>query len=135
MKKYGTIVLLVALVAAAVFGGLLLGGKFGKSNSGAAGGNSLQVKDLQADPTAYKGRITVAGVVAAKATGDSTVFGLVDTAEAKQCKSTGCASFVLPVKFTGAQPKQWDRVTVSGVIDAKAGLVADKVDVLGQLSH
>ncbi len=97
----------------------------------------LNVADIQGDPTAYKGTITVTGVVAAQARDDPTLFALVDTAEAIICKTTGCASFYLPVRYEGTVPKMWDEVNITGSI-TKDGqffiFIADKVKVLRHLT-
>lgn len=98
-------------------------------------GQVLSVADIQSDPFAYKGAITVTGVVAGKAEGDTKVFMMVDTTEAKVCKQTGCAKFYLPVRFEKELPKEWDEVNVTGrFADGKFLFMADKVDVLRHLT-
>ena len=95
-------------------------------------GGILSVNDIQSDPLAYKGTITITGVVAG-ATRDPKVFAIIDTAEAIACKTTGCARFYLAVKYEGAIPKHWDEVNVTGSF-TQGGRVplftATKVDVL-----
>lgn len=76
----------------------------------------LHVQDLAADLRGYQGEIAVRGVVARYAPNDPTLFALVDTREARLCKSTGCAKFYLPVKWSGsgARPKEWDELNLRG---------------------
>lgn len=76
----------------------------------------LHVQDLAADLRGYQGEIALHGVVAAYSPNDPTLFALVDTREARLCKSTGCAKFYLPVKWSGsgARPKQWDEINLRG---------------------
>jgi hypothetical protein len=96
-------------------------------------GGPLTVNDIQADPMAYKGTVTITGVVAGTTRQDPKVFLIIDTAEAIACKSTGCARFYLQVKYEGTMPKQWDEVNVTGSF-TQAGRIplftATKVEVL-----
>ncbi len=96
----------------------------------------LTVHDIQSNSRASQGMITITGVVARVVKGKTEVFTLVDTSEARRCKSTGCASFYLPVKFDGSFPKEWDEVTVTGSFDGgkNAVFVASKVLVLRHLT-
>lgn len=96
-------------------------------------GGILSVSDIQAEPSACKGTITVTGVVARKSRTDSKIFAIVDTSEAKSCKSTGCAKFYLPVSYEGEIPKEWDEVNITGTI-VKGVLVATKLDILRHLT-
>ncbi len=96
-------------------------------------GGILNVRDIQADPSGHKGTITITGVVAGKAITDSKMFAIVDTSEAKTCKSTGCANFYLPVRYEGERPKEWDEVQVTGMI-MKGVFAATKVSVLRHLT-
>lgn len=76
----------------------------------------LHVQDLAADLRGYQGEIAVRGAVARYAPNDPTIFALVDIREARLCKSTGCAKFYLPVKWSGsgARPKEWDELNLRG---------------------
>ncbi|MCL4470234.1 MAG: hypothetical protein M1547_03670 [Gammaproteobacteria bacterium] len=79
----------------------------------------LNVQDVAADPKGFSGPVTVRGVVARFAPNDPThptLFALVDSREARACKSTGCGSFYLPVKADGPPPKQWDELDVRGTL-------------------
>jgi len=130
MKKYilafGLIVL-IGVVAYSSFSN-------GKTKTIKAGG-ILSVNDIQADPSAYKGAITVNGVVATLSKQDPKIFAIIETSEAKFCKQTGCARFYLPVRYEGEIPKVWDEVNVTGSLAEKGGiLVATKVEVLRHLN-
>lgn len=128
MKKY--ILVFGAIIAIAAI--VILGLGNGKAKTIKVAG-ILTVNDVQADPLAYKGTITITGVSAGVTRQDPKIFLMVDTAEAKACKSTGCASFYLPVRYEGPIPKQWDEVNVTGSF-TQGGRVplftAEKVEVL-----
>ena len=98
-------------------------------------GGILGVADIQSDPSSIKGAVVVTGVVARISTRDKQVFALIDTEEAKHCKSTGCAEFSLPFRFSGPMPKEWDEVNATGRIIDQGGLMfqASKLDVLRHL--
>lgn len=114
MKKYILMLIAIIFVAAVAFTGL----SNGKTKT-VKEGVILSVNDIQADPSAYKGAITITGVVADKSRFKvpANVFIMVETSEAKLCKQTGCARFYLPVQFEGKMP-----------------FVATKVEVLRHLS-
>ncbi len=99
-------------------------------------GGILAVADFQSDPSSIKGTVVVTGVVARVSEKDKQVFALIDTDEAKHCKSTGCAKFYLPVHFDGPTPKEWDEVNASGRVVDQGGLMfqASKLDVLRHLT-
>ncbi len=96
----------------------------------------LSVSDVQSDPSSIKGTVIVTGVVARHSEKDRQVFAIVDTEEAKHCKSVGCAKFYLPVRFNGPVPKEWDEVNVTGQIVQQGGLMfqASKMDVVRHLT-
>ncbi|WP_298433537.1 cytochrome c maturation protein CcmE [Geobacter sp.] len=95
----------------------------------------LSVNDIQADPTAYTGTITINGVVAGVSKQDPKIFGIIDTAEAKLCKVVTCATFYLPVKYAGQAPKEGDEVNVTGSFGEKGRVFnATKVEVLRHLN-
>ncbi len=99
-------------------------------------GGILVVADFQSDPSSIKGTVVVTGVVARVSEKDKQVFTLIDTDEAKHCKSTGCAKFYLPVHFDGPTPKEWDEVHATGRIVDQGGLMfqASKLDILRHLT-
>lgn len=156
MKKKGTYIKL--LIGAFLVVTIILGIGFAVSSDlvsktvnekkAVNGKQILSIKDIQADPLAYKGKITVTGVVADKSRYEKVppdIFLMVDKLEAKLCKLTSCASFYLPVKFEEGQPKEWEEVNVTGVFAKdKLFLVphstkkvpefeAEKVEKLGRL--
>lgn len=76
----------------------------------------LNVSDIQADPSSYKGTITINGVMAGVAKDDPTVFAIVNTAEVKACQSVGCGTFYLLVKYNGKLPQPGDEINVTGTL-------------------
>ncbi len=131
MKKYifaFGIIILVAVIGVTSFGK--------EKPKTLKAGETLSVSDIQADPYAYKGTITVTGVVAVLSKKDPKVFAIIDTREAKACKSTGCARFYLPVRHEGVIPEEWDEVNITGSIVKKRGPLfeATKIDVLRHLT-
>jgi len=130
MKKYILgfgIIILIGAVAYSSFSN-------GKTKTIKAGG-ILSVNDIQADPSAYQGTITINGVVAVLSKQDTKIFAIIETSEAKLCKQTGCARFYLPVRYEGGIPKVWDEVNVTGSLAEKGRIfVATKVEVLRHLN-
>lgn len=96
----------------------------------------LCVRDIESKPNAPNGTITITGVVAQIVRGKDKVFALIDTSEARECKSTGCARFYLPVKYEGAFPNKWDEVNVTGTFEGGKNrvFVATNVAVLQHLT-
>jgi len=95
----------------------------------------LTVNDIQADPAAYTGTITINGVVASISKQDPKLFAIIDTAEAKLCKTVTCAMFYLQVKNMGKRPQEGDEINVTGSFGEKGRVFnATKVDVLGHLN-
>lgn len=126
--------IVLALTAIVLITGVaFIGLSNGKTKTVKEGG-ILSVNDISADPAAFKGTITITGVVAQISSKDH-VFAMVDTAEAKHCKSTGCARFYLPVRYEGTLPKEWDEVNVSGsFVQGSKVFQAAKVEVLRHLT-
>lgn len=77
------------------------------------GANALQVNQVAADPSAYRGTITVTGIMAGTSPRDPSVFGIFDLKELK-CTTPNCNKLYLPVKYPGNMPKPGDEVKVSG---------------------
>lgn len=137
MKRY--ILALTAIIFIVLLTGIAFIGLGNGKTRTLKGGGILSVNDIQADPYAYKGTITVTGVVAGVSKQDPKIFAIVDTSEAKLCKQTGCASFYLSVKYEGQLPKQWDEVNVAGTLAEgrrpfSVLLTATKVEVLRHLT-
>ena len=74
---------------------------------------ALNVNEIGADPAAFTGTITVAGIMAGVAPTDPNVIGIMDLKEL-QCKSPGCNKIIIPVKCTGAKPALGDEIKVTG---------------------
>jgi hypothetical protein len=129
MKKKYIIALAAIIIAGAAFAGFSNGAS--KTIPTKA---ILSVNDIQADPTAYTGTITINGVVAGISQQDPQLLALLDTAEAKLCKIVTCATFYLSVKHGGNMPKKNDEVNVTGSFDPKGRVFnASKVEVLRHL--
>lgn len=128
MKKYIFIFTAISLIA--VIGFISLSN--GKTKA-IKEGKMLSVNDIQADPSAYKGIITINGVVAGISPQDPKVFAIIDTSEAKTCKAIDCTKFYLFVKYEGLVPKVWDEVNVTGSFAGGKVFVATKVEVLRHL--
>ncbi|MHB8707262.1 MAG: hypothetical protein ACYC9I_00135 [Desulfuromonadales bacterium] len=131
MKRYLS-VLVAVIIAGLVFAGLSGGmGAKPQTNKGI-----LSVNDIQADPAAYSGTITINGVVAGLSKDNARTFTIIDTAEAKLCKTVTCARFYLPVFFAGPAPKVGDEVNVTGSFQNKGqNFSAQQVDVLRHVSY
>ncbi len=129
MKKY-IIVFAAIIIAGITFAGFSSGmGKRVQTKG------ILSVNDIQADPAAYTGTITINAVVASISKQDSQLFAIIDTAEAKLCKSVTCAKFYLQVKNMGKRPQEGDEINVTGSFGEKGRVFnATKVDVLGHLN-
>lgn len=101
------------------------------AKSGSAGGNvfaalphigarplapgGLHVGDIAGDPFGYTDTMTLRAVVARVNSNDPLRLIVIDSREAKVCKSTGCAKFFLPVALaTEPVPRKWDEVDLRG---------------------
>lgn len=130
MKRY-IAVLVAVIIACLAFAGLS-GGMGAKPP---AKNRILSVNDIQADPAAFQGTVTINGVVSGFPKEDPKTFAIIDTAEAKLCRTVTCARFYLPVKYEGLAPKVGDEVNVTGEFMDKGRLFnAQKVEVLRHLS-
>ncbi len=110
---------------------------FGFTNTGSAKkteGGVLSVANLESNPTSFKETLTVTGVVARVS--DNKTFAIIDTAEAKHCKSIGCGKFYLPIQFDGPTPKEWDEVKITGRIVDEKGLMLKAItcEVISHIS-
>lgn len=129
MNKY-----IIALAAIVITGVAFAGFSSGMGKKVQTKG-ILSVNDIQADPAAYTGTITINGVVASISKQDPQIFGIIDTEEAKLCKILTCATFYLPVKCAGNRPKEGDEVNVTGNFGEKGRVFnAVKADVLRHLN-
>ena len=130
MKKYILFFAILAFIVVIAAIGLSSGESKATSKS-----RILTVSDVQANPNACKGSITITGVVAKFSKEDPKVFAIIDTSEAKHCKSTGCAKFYLPLKYDKQVPKEWDEINATGQFVEKGGLLfeASKIEILRHL--
>lgn len=77
----------------------------------------VHVDDLAADPFGYTDTLTLRAVVAKVGAGEPHRLVVIDSREAKICKSTGCAKFFLPVALsTEPVPREWDEVDLRGKV-------------------
>lgn len=123
--------ILIALTAIIIISGLVFIGLGNGKTKTVKEDGILNVNDIQARPTAFKGVITVTGVVAVVKE-NTKQFSILDTDEAIHCKSEGCARFYLPVQYEGKLPKKGDEVNITGSLIKEGGFIfkASRVDVL-----
>lgn len=99
--------------------------------------DTLQVADIAADLFGFKGTVTLRGVVAVTKGSGPHRFVMIDSREAKICKSTGCAKFYLPVNADPQlQVARWDEVDVRGQLvqgDRYPYFQAESVQNLGSI--
>jgi len=76
----------------------------------------LSINDIQSDPLAFTGALTINGVTAVFSEDDPMVFGIKDTAELLFCRDLYCDAFTLPARYVG---------------DGPMPVLADEVDVVG----
>ena len=74
----------------------------------------LNVSDIQADPSSYKGIITINGVMAGVAKDDPKAFAIVDTSEVKACQRISCGTYYLMIKYNGKLPQLGDEINITG---------------------
>ncbi|MFZ3207237.1 MAG: hypothetical protein WA140_00140 [Geobacteraceae bacterium] len=84
------------------------------------GANALQVNQVASDPSAYRGTVTVTGIMAGTSPQDPSVFGIFDLKELK-CTTPNCNKLYLPVRYKGTMPKPGDEVRVDGSFIQTAG--------------
>ena len=114
----------VMIIAALVIGIALAGMIFLKQ-----GTTALQVNQVGADPLAYKGSITVTGVMAGTAPDDPKIFGMFDIKEL-QCKTPNCNKLYLPIRYQGNMPKPGDELLVKGsFVSLNGGVLFDATEV------
>lgn len=99
---------------------------------------TLQVKDLEPDPSGYKGMIVVRGVVAMVGKEDPKLVALIDSREARVCRDLNCANFYLSARVNREGLKLWDEVDVRGKVVQDAKMVflqAESVASLGSIKR
>jgi len=77
---------------------------------------ALSISDIQADPFAFTGEITINGVVSAFSSEDETFFSVKDTSELMICRNLFCYAYSLPVRYVGGStlPELADLINFSG---------------------
>lgn len=131
MKKYVFISIFISLM----FTGIVsIGLSHGMGNK-VQTKKILSVGNIQADPLAFKGAITINGVVAGRSQDDPKLFAIIDTAEVKACKVTSCGRFYLQVRYEGKIPVEGDEINVTGSFEQKKILFnATNLEVLRHLN-
>lgn len=79
--------------------------------------DGLSVSDVQHDPFAFAGEITVNGTVASFSPDNPNLFGVMDTGELMQCGRFDCGAWIMPTLYTGNQLPaiaQGDNVVLTG---------------------
>lgn len=74
---------------------------------------AFSVGDVAADPAAFKGNITITGIMGGVSQLDRSVFGIMDVKEL-QCKTQNCNRVFIPIKYQGKPPVLGDEVKVTG---------------------
>ena len=91
MKRY------IAVLVAVIIAGLAFAGFSGGMGVKPQARNGiLSINDIQADPAAFTGTITLNGVVSGFSKEDPKTFFIIDTAEVKLCRTVSCGRFYLP---------------------------------------
>jgi hypothetical protein len=120
------LLLIVALVA-----GIAIVGAFTLKR----GAPALHVNQVGADPLAYKGIITVTGVMAGTSLHDPRILGMFDIKEL-QCNTPNCKKLYLPVRHQGLMPKPGDELLVTGsFVSLGGGFLFDATEVKIVRSH
>ena len=84
---------------------------------GCGGDEGLSVSDVQHDPFAFTGEITINGTVAHFAQDNPNLFGVMDTEELLQCGRFDCGAWIMPSLFAGSELpalQQGDTVIMTG---------------------
>ena len=120
----------VVLIVAIVIGIALAGMIYVKQ-----GNSALQVNQVGADPLAYKGEITVTGIMAGTAPDDPKIFGMFDIKEL-QCKTPNCNKLYLPIRYQGTMPTPGDELLVKGsFVSLSGGVLFDATQVKVVRNH
>jgi hypothetical protein len=108
-KIFNTSSLLICLALVAVLSA-------GCIEQKASATKTLGINDIQSNPLAFVGQLTLNGVVGAFSDQDAKTFGLLDSTELMACKNMSCGAFMLPARYDGSRglPKLGDEVNVTG---------------------
>jgi len=104
MKKFAIFILLIFMVGC---------GSNGGDNDTV---NILNIRDIQSDPFAFTGELTINGIVTDFYESDTTIFRLKDTVEMMVCLQLDCDTFRLPVRYIGGGelPQVADEINITG---------------------
>lgn len=80
----------------------------------------LQVDELMEHVDRHRGPVTVEGVVRSVSP-ETGALSLIDAGEFRECGTTECARWVLPVRWAGAMPAARDLVRLEGVVVESSG--------------
>jgi len=120
MKKYNISAAIISVAITLMF---LLSGCDSKAFS---------VNEIASDPAAYKGTITITGIMAGVSPQDPAIFGIMDIREL-QCKTQNCNKLFVPVSYQGTLPAPGDEVRLTGSFVNRGGgylFAADLVKVV-----
>jgi len=84
---------------------------------GCSGDDGFKVSQVQHDPFAFPGEITIDGTVAMFSDADPALFGVMDTDELLQCGRFDCGAWIMPTTYLGAARPTinvGDNVTLTG---------------------
>jgi len=93
---------------------------------------AFNVNDIAADPAAFSGTITIAGIMAGVSPQNPNIFGIMDIKEL-QCKTQNCNKVFIPVTCQGKLPVPGDEVRLTGSFINKGSgylFAAEKVKVV-----
>jgi len=97
---------------------------------GCGGDDGFSVSEVQHDPFAFAGEITINGTVATFAQDNPNLFGVMDTNELLQCGRFDCGAWIMPTLFAGAERPdiiQGDTVVMTGQFMQSDGMVMFQV--------
>jgi len=74
---------------------------------------AFNVNDVASDPAAFKGAITLTGIMGGVSVQDKTIFGIMDIKEL-QCKTQNCNKVFIPIRSQSKMPVLGDEVRATG---------------------
>ena len=97
---------------------------------GCGSDDGLSVSEVQHDPLAFAGEITINGTIAHFSPDNPNLFGVMDTDELLQCGRFDCGAWIMPTLFAGAERPdiiQGDTVVMTGQFMQSDGMVMFQV--------
>ncbi|MCL2402724.1 MAG: hypothetical protein FWC86_00565 [Coriobacteriia bacterium] len=94
------------------------------------GDDGFSVSEVQHDPFAFTGEITINGTVASFSPDDPNLFGVMDTNELMQCGRFDCGAWIMPTLYSGGHTptvSQGDNVVLTGEFVNIGGMVTFQV--------